>query len=100
MMTKIVQDLLLLARSDAGQLGLDRRPVSVRDVLALAQEAVSAREHAPIVLTAIDPQLGVSGDPSHLVRLFVNLLDNAARHTPPDGRDRAVGLRRTRPGSR
>ena len=86
MMTKIVQDLLLLAQSDAGQLVLDRRVVSVSDVLALAREAASGREHAPVVLTDVDPQLTVSGDPSHLVRLFVNLLDNAARHTPPEGR--------------
>ena len=88
MMTKIVQDLLLLARSDAGQLNLDRRPVSVADVLALAQQSVSAheQEHASIRGTTVDPDLAVSGDPSHLVRLFVNLLDNAVRHTPPEGR--------------
>jgi two-component system OmpR family sensor kinase len=30
--------------------------------------------------------LRVCGDAHHLVRLFTNLLENAVRHTPPDGR--------------
>ncbi len=85
-MTRIVQDLLLLARSDAGELVPESRPVSVADVLALAREAVSARPNLPTVTVAADPSLIVSGDPDALVRLFVNLLDNAARHTPPEGR--------------
>jgi len=34
--------------------------------------------------------IGVKGDTHHLVRLFTNLLENAARHTPGDGAIRVV----------
>jgi signal transduction histidine kinase len=85
-MTRIVQDLLLLAHSDAGELLPERRSVSVADVLALAREALSARPGLPQVTISAPPKLEVYGDPDSLVRLFVNLFDNAARHTSPDGR--------------
>ena len=38
-----------------------------------------------IRLEAIDPALMVPGSGSELTRLFTNLLENAVRHTPPEG---------------
>lgn len=85
-MNRIVQDLLLLARSDGGQLGLSMQPVSLQDLLGRAATLVRDAESAEIEIRPIDPELGVVGDSHHLVRLFVNLLENAVRHTPADGR--------------
>jgi heavy metal sensor kinase len=84
-MNRIIQDLLLLARSDAGQLDLHLRPVPLIDVLDAAVGCVPSEGGGPIHNTVESPDLVVSGDSNHLVRLFVNLLENAVRHTPPTG---------------
>jgi signal transduction histidine kinase len=84
LMGRIVQDLLLLARSDAGQLALELRPVSLLDAVSVAAETVQTSRGAPIRVS-IDPELHVLGDATNLVRLFTNLLENAERYTPEDG---------------
>ncbi|MBW3622817.1 MAG: HAMP domain-containing protein [Armatimonadetes bacterium] len=86
-MGRIVRDLLLLARSDSGQLAMEAVPVPVGEVLRRAVAATSGREGtAALYLADPDPALMTCGDPHHLERLFINLLDNAIRHTPPEGR--------------
>jgi signal transduction histidine kinase len=85
-MDKVVQDLLLLARSDGGQLRFQLSPVSLRSVLETALACVPF-ENGPAVHNEVcASSLAVLGDAGHLTRLFSNLLDNAHRHTPPDGR--------------
>ena len=93
--TRIVQDLLLLARSDSRGLDLRRIPTPVSDVLLSAIQGVetvlpgpngTSPPTAPITITVSEPALTVLGDAHHLVRLFTNLLENAVRHTPPHGR--------------
>ena len=85
-MNRIVQDLVLLARSDGGHLNMPRVPIPVSLVLQRAVAAVRHRPGPEIVLDTPETPLGVMGDTHHLVRRFVNLLENAARHTPQDGR--------------
>jgi signal transduction histidine kinase len=84
---RIVHDLLLLARGDAGQLRLDRRPLWIRDVLEPAAKAFRGPEAPPISieLSTNGWPLTVDGDPHHLLRLFNNLLENAVRNTPRTG---------------
>jgi two-component system OmpR family sensor kinase len=77
----LVSDLLLLARADAGRLDKHRRC----DLAEVAGEA--AAEAAPLMgertLTVDNDQpLWVEGSPDELHRMVLNLLDNAARHTP------------------
>jgi heavy metal sensor kinase len=94
MTTGIVQNLLLLARSDSGRLDLDLQPAPLREILERAAEAAitTGPENAPLHWDLGSEEeeaqaaFWVLGDPHHLVRLFTNLLENAARHTPPDGR--------------
>ena len=83
-MSSIVGDLLLLARSDeGGLLG------SVRDVplASLAEEAASvvAGLHGRPIESHVEEDLAIQGDEASLSRVLVNLLDNAARHTPSGG---------------
>lgn len=87
--TRIVEELLFLARADAGMLARDVGPVCLIEVLEEAAEAVSRPAHTGlqpcIRLEPLDPALMVSGSGSELTRLFTNLLENAVRHTPPEG---------------
>ncbi len=84
-MARLVGDLLLLARSDDGHLGRTRIELLVREVLEQAAARGSRSSGPPIRLDIPDPSLSLAGGEDELVRLFANLLDNAARHTPPDG---------------
>jgi two-component system, OmpR family, sensor kinase len=81
-MSRLVEDLLLLARFDAGP-ALDRRPV---DLASLAAEAVQrARIVAPgrpVTLEAAEPVI-VDGDEGRLTQVIDNLIGNAIQHTPP-----------------
>lgn len=84
-MSRLVRDLILLAQSDAGRLGQGRIELLLREVLERAISHVP-RPDALVCLTLGDEALSVPGNEEELVRLFTNLLTNAARHTPPGGR--------------
>jgi heavy metal sensor kinase len=90
--SRIVEELLFLARADAGGLARDVGPVCLLEALEEAAEAdgplpAVSRPDRPknIRLEPIDPALMVLGSGSELTRLFTNLLENAVRHTPPEG---------------
>lgn len=83
-MTRIVQDLLLLARADAGQLAYELAPTSLELVIETATLSLSGLSSAPARVD-VPRSLFVLGDSGSLVRLFSNLLENAARHTPTTG---------------
>ncbi|MGB7848978.1 MAG: ATP-binding protein [Candidatus Acidiferrum sp.] len=83
----IIEDLFTLTRADAGQY-----PLTLRDAYLdeLAAEAlVRARSLAlrkNITLTsAIEPDLPIHADEALLGRMFLNLLDNAIKYSPPGG---------------
>lgn len=81
-MARLVQDLLLLARADEGRLGQNRITVLAREVL---EQAVvrTARTGSPICLRVAKESLAFCGNEDELIRLFANLLQNAAQATPP-----------------
>jgi len=83
-MTRIVQDLLLLARADAGQSVYPLAPTPLAEVLQSAAGPLSDTGNAPIQVDLPEP-LFVLGHADSLTRLFSNLLENAVRHTPADG---------------
>ena len=84
-MSHLVHDLLLLARSDGGQLGQKRIELLVREILERARGGVTPGANAPITIRVEDSALSVMGNESELTRLFSNLLNNAVRYTPVDG---------------
>ncbi|MGB6616845.1 MAG: HAMP domain-containing sensor histidine kinase, partial [Trebonia sp.] len=81
-MSVLVDDLLLLARLDAGR-PLNTDPV---DMTRLAIEATSdaqvARPDHRWVLELPDDSVQVRGDEHRLHQVLANLLSNAGRHTP------------------
>lgn len=84
-MNRIVQDLLLLARSDAGQLTPRYATFSGKTLLQSAADRLQGQPGAAIRLELPSEPLELRGDADHLTRLLVNLLENAVRHTPADG---------------
>jgi two-component system OmpR family sensor kinase len=90
-MSELVDDLLLLARLDAGR-ALERQPV---DLTRLAIDATSdARVAAPGHKWRLDlpgDPVVVPGDEPTLRQVLANLLSNAAKHTP-DGTTVHVAL--------
>ncbi|HLJ55235.1 MAG TPA: HAMP domain-containing sensor histidine kinase [Chthonomonadaceae bacterium] len=84
-MTALVQDLLLLARSDAGQLALSFGPVSLPEIVRDAVDSLPPAPRACIAIELEGTDGRIDGDYEHLRRLFINLLQNAVRHTPEDG---------------
>ncbi|MBC8104876.1 MAG: HAMP domain-containing histidine kinase, partial [Cytophagales bacterium] len=86
-MERLVRDLLLLARSDARQLEMERIPLSARELLEAAVEAIPPADREPgAPITLLCPEgLWLTGDSAHLERAIHNLLSNALRHTPPSG---------------
>jgi two-component system sensor histidine kinase MprB len=78
----LVGDLVELAREDPPP--LTDEPVDLADVVARAVERVSRR--AAAVEFTVDAQAWVvRGDPAALERAVTNLLDNAAKWSPPGG---------------
>jgi two-component system OmpR family sensor kinase len=83
-MSRLVTDLLVLARSDAGQ----RRPTTDLDLAAIVENA--AREIAPNLdrrnLEVHGDRAPMRGNQDDLHRAVLNLLDNAIRYSPADAR--------------
>jgi len=88
---RLVEDLRTLSLADAGRLDLRRAPV---DLGRLADEAIDGllplASHAGVALLAAVPSrdrtVFADGDRDRLGQVLVNLLTNAIRATPQDGR--------------
>ena len=82
-MTVLVDDLLLLARLDAGR-PLEREPVDLsRLVIETTSDARVARGDHRWRLDLPDEPVLVEGDEHRLHQVLANLLSNAGKHTPP-----------------
>jgi PAS domain S-box-containing protein len=92
-MTALIDDLLDVSRVTRGLVRIDRTPQELRTIVANAVEQVgplmASQRHA--FTMDIDPAGGrVLGDEKRLVQILTNLLNNAAKYTPPGG---AIRLR-------
>ncbi len=83
---RMVNDLLLLSRIESGGLAAPKQPYPISDVIAAAvEEAQSTRilaEHQ-VAIDQDDDLLMALLDPAAMQRVLVNLIENAAKYSPP-----------------
>lgn len=80
-MNRLVNQLLLLARADAGQLGFQRERTDLRVIVSEAIEQVVRPDAVNIEVDFPDRATYADVDPEAIRRVFINLLENAYRHT-------------------
>jgi len=110
-LTALVEDLLLLARTDSGALVLERTPVDLADVAVEAVGTLTPVATQRGVRLEVDPRpTPVAGDPMRLRQLVTILADNALAHSPagtavavrvrPDGPNAILTVEDQGPGIR
>jgi signal transduction histidine kinase/DNA-binding response OmpR family regulator len=97
--SRLVSDLLDVSRVISGKLNLTVKKLQVATVIQAAVDVVRHAAEAKKVhlFVDVDPDVGaIIGDPDRLQQVVWNLLSNAVRFTPANGR---VTLTARRPGS-
>jgi two-component system, OmpR family, sensor histidine kinase CiaH len=108
-LTRLVSDLLTLARADSGHVQVAREPIDLSDLAAqLLRDMEPLARAKGIGLTGdIAPGVTVTGDRDRLRQLGLILLDNAVRYTDAgsvtlrvarDGQGALLAVRDTGPG--
>jgi two-component system phosphate regulon sensor histidine kinase PhoR len=88
-MNLIVQDLLELSRLESSEREVVGAPIDVAALIAQLGQDVAARPSPhPGVDLALESLSGLKGDEAQIHSAFRNLVDNAVKYTPPDGRVR------------
>lgn len=94
---RLVSQLLDLSRLESGAVPLQPREFAVKGVLEQAAHEfeVNARQvrphHVRISVRVSPPGLRAHGDPERLHQVVMNLIENAARHSPAGGTVQLVG---------
>ncbi len=87
-MVRLVDDLMEISRVSRGEIELKLEKVKLAEVMEPAVEStrplIDAAGHSLAISMPAQPQW-VQGDPVRLTQVLSNLLNNAARYTPPGG---------------
>lgn len=86
-MTQTVMELLALAHSEAAEAAINRQPVELGALVQSTTDALRplVRTKALQLQVAAQTPVWIHGERRLLERVVANLLDNAVRHTPPQG---------------
>jgi signal transduction histidine kinase len=88
LLNRLVDDLQELSLAEAGQITLQRQPVTIAEVVERAVEAARLRAEAAGVTLEFDipealPEVYI--DPQRVSQVLRNLLENGIAYTPPGG---------------
>ena len=83
-LTDLISNLLEMSRIEAGMLHVQRESICLQDVLESAVAAARVRRPGHPIRLEVPPHLpSVLGDPRRIEQIVANLLDNAAKYSPP-----------------
>jgi len=85
-MTRLVEQLLLLARADGGQLQVRSETMELNAMLTEMVDALRRPDGPQLGVDLPPVPVRASGDPVWLSSIVRNLVENALRHTPAGGR--------------
>lgn len=86
-MAALLSQLLMLARADKGRQVVQREPVDLSELVEMVAETEAEQAEARniTVQTELEPGVMVQGDETLLMRLLINLTENAIRYGRPGG---------------
>jgi two-component system sensor histidine kinase BaeS len=87
-LSRLVEDLRLLSRAEAGDLPLTlsaTNPGQLVEKVVSKYAASAAKKRIQVQLSVNQPLPDIQADPDRLTQVLDNLLENAIRHTPTDG---------------
>ena len=87
-LARIVADLFLLARGDAAEQVVDRRPLYLEELVSDCVDAMASLARSKSLILEFSPvsEVPIIADDHLLRRAVMNLLDNAIKYTPDGGR--------------
>jgi two-component system sensor histidine kinase KdpD len=91
-LSRLFQNVLEMARIDAGAVATESRWTHPSEIVAAARDQVERALHRHLVTVAFDPDVPVRLDPRLTATALAHLLENAAQYTP-DGSTIEVAAR-------
>lgn len=89
-MSRLVENLLTLSRTDSGEIRLDTSPVHLEEILKDIYGdyvPIADAKHIKFLLD-VSQKIIISGDEIQFRQMLLNLVDNAVKYTPEDGQIR------------
>jgi signal transduction histidine kinase len=79
-LTRLIAELLDVARIDTGRLSLRQRPVEVGTAVRRVTDSVHAHSRRPILVDVPEELPSILADPDKFAQVMTNLVENAVRH--------------------